>query len=241
MNRDFRHIHPQGYKAGFWPVDSINKYQPRCRGMVLPLLLVVIGILVLVVGCERESRESSIVGHQGGNMGQHEDFVMPTDVSQMVGLININGVTADFIEVGPWYNRMPGAGGGGGGGNQGDADSPKQDEGRNRHLVATVVMRNNNNHEVQVLLEQAFISFEKDQVGEAVTPGSLSLMDDTGMPTGKMMVMVPANEPKQLVRFRGWGLFGEGHENEMLYLTLLLKIDNQYVTVRRSGKVVAAM
>lgn len=213
----------------------------RSRGMVMIPLLVVIGLLVMIMSCQGHGQESLITGQETGNRGERKEVSVPIDVSKLVSLVNMNGVTVDFIEVGPWYNRMPGTGGGGGGGNQGDADSPKQDEGRNRHLVATVVMRNNNNHEVQVLLEQAFISFEKDQVGEAVTPGSLSLMDDTGMPTGKMMVMVPANEPKQLVRFRGWGLFGEGHENEMLYLTLLLKIDNQYVTVRRSGKVVAAM
>ncbi len=208
----------------------------RYRGMILPLYVIVLVLLMVVVGCEGNGEKSLITGQEAGNRGEQKEVSMPIDAAQLVSLVNMNGVTVDLIEVGPWYNRMPGPAQGGG-----DDEQKVEDDGRNRHLVAAMVLRNANDSAVQVTLEQAFISFDAGELGDAVTPGRLSVTDDTGMPSGRLGVTLAASEPKQIVRLRGYGLYGKGHENETLYLTLLLRVGDQYIRVRRGGKVVVAM
>lgn len=226
-----------GYRYGY---EHLSTYYSvsygGSRGMVIYPLLLIIGLLVVILGCHGNEQESSITDQKGGNHVDQKEIRMPIDASQLVSLVNKNGVTVDLIEVGPWYNRMPGPAQGGV-----EDDQKVEDDGRNRHLVAAMVLRNANDSAVQVTLEQAFISFDAGELGDAVKPGGLSVTDDTGMPTGRLEVTLPASEPKQIVRLRGYGLYGKGHENETLYLTLLLRVGDQYIKVRRGGKVVVAM
>lgn len=164
-------------------------------------------------------------------------YVISVDVSKIPSLLAVNGVTVDLIEVGPWVNQMPVSDGP----ESETAEAKAQREARNRHLVATAVLRNGAEDELQVELLAAFISFDAGAVGQPVAEGGLTLIDETGMPSGEVKTVLEASKPKRIVRFRGSGLYREGHQNQILYLTLILQIGDNIFRVRRGGNVVLAM
>lgn len=219
----------------------------------LGALVVLCAFLVSLRGCQ-SAEESTMPPSNENTLQPSEEAAQPSeetrlvnkkktkyaiscDVSMIPGLVAVNGVTVDLIEVGPWVNRMPASGG-----PEGEDEAAKaKREAKNRHLVATAVLRNGTENELQVELLAAFISFNALTVGDPVEPGGLSLIDETGMPSGQVKTVLAASEPKKIVRFRGSGLYGVGHDNEILYLTLILRVGDSVFRVRRGGNVVLAM
>jgi len=157
------------------------------------------------------------------------DYQIPTDVMAIPSLIEHDGEwSIDLIEVNPWYNRMP---------VMGEDESPT---GR-RHLVARAVINNQTDHDDVARLVDAYISFEQSTLGEPVPEGEFTLIDDSGMPGGAVEQTIKAHSFKNQLRFRGENLFGAGHDNDTLYLTIVLDFAGETIILRRGGNVVVAM
>ncbi len=193
-----------------------------CTGVLLTMLI------FTLAGC-RSTGSSDHHDHPTTKQA----YCIPTDLQSIPTLIENDDVFIDLIEVGPWYNRMPLIV------DEDGKESP--DAAGRRHLVTSIVFANKTEADMSIELIAACVSFGESELGAHVASGALSLIDEQGMPGGTMRTLIAPMSNKNVVRFRGEDLFDAGHENQMLYLTLVIRVNDTYYTLRRPGKVVVAM
>jgi len=161
-------------------------------------------------------------------------YSLPDDVASIPNLIEREGEwSVDLIEVNPWYNRMPPVG--------------EENPAGRRHLVSRAVINNQTETAMIARLVEAYIAFDPDALGERVPEGEFTLIDERGMPSGNLRQRIEPESFKNQLRFRGEDLFGPGHDDDTLYLTLVLELrpeaaeSGEYLILRRGGDVVVAM
>lgn len=180
------------------------------------LLTILAMCLLNGAGCESmQSGDDDVMG------------MIPSDVTTIPNLIEHDEWSVDLIEVGPWYNRMPGVG---------------NAQGRQHHLVATANIVNRTAEPITVEYLAGYISFDEQALGEPIPEGEFTIRDSTGNASGLTTMTVPSQTFKNMFGLRGIGLFGSGHDNEMLRLTLVLRINaEETIVLRRAGQVIVAM
>jgi hypothetical protein len=128
-------------------------------------------------------------------------------------------LTATITNVYAWCDHMPGF-------------WPEPDN--REYLLVTTVLRNTSDQPIEVRLNQAFISFDENELGTA-TDG-LSVKSPSGPPSGVKTVILQPGESRTVV-FRGNGVYPEGRHGQRLYVTLQFTAGDATLAVRGSAVV----
>lgn len=126
-------------------------------------------------------------------------------------------VGVEIIDVAAWVNRMPMAT-------------------NNRHLVINLKATNQSTQPREIKFRRAFHSFEPTHEG-APMKVALSFIDpETGMPGSARAQKIAANGTAEIA-LRAIDAYPEGHEDETMYMLVILEIDGRVLALRNHGTI----